>query len=104
MKSKPPLTKNHKLARNDFASQAIRDKLIWSKIIWSYEKKSNLDGPDGLRYYWHDLRNEQQFLSKCAFGGVSLMVWGAFLNDKVLDLVVVEHKLDSKKYIVVLKK
>lgn len=104
MKTKPPLTKLHKSARYSFADQAIRDRLDWSKIIWSDEKKFNLDGPDGLRYYWHDLRDEKQLLSKRAFGGGSLMVWGAFVNDTMLDLVVVDHKLDSKKYIEVLKK
>ena len=39
MKAKTPLTKNHKLARNTFAGQAISDRLNWSKVTWSDEKK-----------------------------------------------------------------
>lgn len=67
-KSKPPLTEKHKTARYKFADSAIRDRQDWSKIVWSDEKKFNLDGPDGIRYYWHDLRKEPQYLSKRAFG------------------------------------
>lgn len=103
-KSKPPLSAAHKTARYSFAESSIKDRLDWSKIIWSDEKKFNLDGPDGIRYYWHDLRKEQHYLSKRAFGGGSLMVWGAFVGDKLLDLVVCEHTLDSKKYIEMLNK
>ena len=103
-KSKPVLTENHKIARMKFARESIDTRREWSKIIWSDEKKFNLDGPDGIRYYWHDLRNEKHYLSKRAFGGGSLMVWGAFVGDKLLDLVVCEVTLDSRKYIAVLNK
>ena len=98
-KSKPPLTRTHRSARYEFARSSIKDRLDWSKIIWSDEKKFNLDGPDGIRHNWHDLRREQHYLSKRPFGVGPLMVWGAFVGDKLLDLVVCEHTLDSKKYI-----
>ena len=103
-KLKPPLSKTHIKARLEFAEESVRVGRDWSKIIWSDEKKFNLDGPDGIRYYWHDLRNEQHYLSRRAFGGGTLMVWGAFFGEKLLDLIVCEHTLDSKKYIDVLNK
>jgi hypothetical protein len=44
--------------------------LGWNHIVFSDEKKFNLDGPDGLQYYWHDLRKEEQtFLSRQNGGG-----------------------------------
>lgn len=103
-KSKPPLTENNKKVRLEFAKESIKNRQDWFKIIWSDEKKFNLDGPDGIRYYWHDLRNEQHYLSRRAFGGGSLMVWGAFVGKRLLDLVICKHTLDSNKYIDVLTK
>ena len=64
-KSKPVLTDNHKRARFEFAQESIKIRRDWSKIIWSDEKKFNLNGPDGIRYYWPDTNNprfaEHQF-------------------------------------------
>lgn len=98
LKSKPPLTEAHKVARLAFAKKSIKDRVDWSKIIWSDEKKFNLDGPDGIRYYWHDLRYEPNYLSRRTFGGGTLMVWGAFVGNQLFDLVIIETTMNSEKY------
>ncbi len=46
-------------------------------MVWSDEKRFNLDGPNGFRYYWDDLRKEPQMFSKRSQGGGSVMVWAA---------------------------
>uniref|UniRef100_A0A7I4YN82 HTH_Tnp_Tc3_2 domain-containing protein n=1 Tax=Haemonchus contortus TaxID=6289 RepID=A0A7I4YN82_HAECO len=76
----------HREVRLEFANMNLgRD---WAKVVFSDEKKFNLDGPDGNKYYWRDLRREPVYFSRRTFGGGSLMVWDAFRN-VVLGLVVV---------------
>lgn len=95
---KPQLSEKHKEARMDFAKKCIKGRLDWWKVIWSDEKKFNLDGPDGINYYWHDLRKEPEYLSKRSFGGRSVMVWGAFQGKQLLDLQFIESTFNSEKY------
>jgi hypothetical protein len=40
-------------------------------------KKFNFDGPDGLNYYWHDLRKAKVRFNKRQGGGGGIMLWGA---------------------------
>jgi hypothetical protein len=68
------------------------------QIIFSDEKKFNLDGPDGCRFYWRDLRKDQRYFSKRNFGGGSLMVWGAFSFCGVLPLAFISCRMDSCEY------
>ena len=68
------------------------------RIVWSDEKKFNLDGPDSLRYYWHDLRDEKTIFSKRHSGGGSVMVWGGLTFFGVTPLAFVDKKLDSDSY------
>jgi len=71
----------------------------WRHVIFSDEKKFNLDGPDGFQYYWHDLRKEPQYCSKRQAGGGSLMVWGAVGYRGVFELVFIEHTVKAPEYL-----
>uniref|UniRef100_T1IUS6 Uncharacterized protein n=1 Tax=Strigamia maritima TaxID=126957 RepID=T1IUS6_STRMM len=70
-----PVMKNvHKEKRLKWAREHMSWKQEWHKVIFSDEKKFNLDGPDGWAYYWHDLRQDDQVFSKRQQGGGSLMI------------------------------
>ena len=74
----PSLTSKHKESRVEFAKKYALKKDIWTKVIFSDEKRFTLDGPDGYRFYWHHLQHEEETFSKRPFGGGGLMLWGAF--------------------------
>jgi hypothetical protein len=62
------------------------------------EKKFNLDGPDGIYCYWHDIRKEQEFLSKRFQGGGSVMVWAGFGYRGITDIFFINQKMKSHDY------
>ena len=70
----------------------------WSNVIFSDEKKFNLDGPNESQYYWHDLRMEDQIFSKRLFGGWPLMIWGAFSINGKASLVKMKGRQNGQKY------
>ena len=85
----------------------VKKKVTWTKEKWetvAFSDKFNLDGPDDSYCYWHDLRKEKQMFLKRPFGGGSVMVWGAFSASGKADLVVMEGKQNSARYINVLEK
>lgn len=71
MSCKPRL---HKSKRLEFARKYMTWTDKWMSVIFSDGKEFNLDGPDGLRCYWHDVRTEERIFPKRNFGGGLVMV------------------------------
>lgn len=96
--TKPMLSKSNIEVRKQFAIDHMSWTSEWKKIIFSDEKKFNLDGPDGWTYYWHDLRTEKKIFAQRQSGGGSVMVWGAIGYLKKLNLVFVENTMNAEHY------
>jgi transposase len=103
LKQKPKLTQKHKDARVEMCTKWLRERLDWDTVVFSDEKKFNLDGPDSFEYYWHNLNGEEKYLSKRKFGGGSLMVWGAIGSNGKSDLIVINGRMCSGDYCEMLK-
>ena len=73
-------------------------------VGFSDEKKFNSYGPDGSHCSWHDFRKEEQPFSKRPFGEGSLMIWGAFSAAGKAEIVVMQGRQNSQRYIEVLEK
>jgi transposase len=95
---KPMLKKHHKIARLQFAKNHMHWTHEWQNVIFSDEKKFNLDGPDSYSCYWHDLRGINDPQTKRNYGGGSLMVWGGFSYSGKLTLCCGLPKMNSIKY------
>lgn len=97
------LTVGHKSARLEFAKKYMSWAEQWRQVVFSDEKKFNLDGPDGIRSYWHDLRSKNDVLMSRNFGGGSVMVWGGFNFNGTLPIEFISTKMNSAAYIQMLQ-
>jgi hypothetical protein len=74
----------------------------WKNVLFSDEKKFNLDGPDGWQYYWHDLRKEPLIRDTSQAGTAGIMVWAGFGTLGKTELVFCSSKMKSADYITLL--
>ena len=103
LKKCPPLTNDHKERRLAFARNHVQWTENWRQVLFSDEKKFNLDGPDGFAYYFHDLRKEEKCFSKRQMGGGSVMVWAGVGFDKKTDIVFISGRMNSVTYLEMIK-
>lgn len=96
---KPALTITHKQNRMKFARKYMWWKEKWKTVIFSDEKKFNLDGPDGFKYYWHDLRKDPEKCMSRNFGGGTVMIWAAFCYTGKTPMCFISSRMNSENYI-----
>ncbi|GBM67645.1 Transposable element Tc3 transposase [Araneus ventricosus] len=97
MASRLPLSKLHISKKLKWARNPYGDK--WMVVLFSDDKKWNLDGPDGNIKFWHDLRKEPRSFFSRQSGGVSVMVWAAFGFNGQVGLAFLGGRQNSPKYI-----
>ena len=102
-KSKPPLTENHKQLRLELARKNMGSREFWRTVVFSNEKKFNLDGADGIHHYRLYLHKKPLILSKRAQGGGSVMIWAVFGYFGQSKVVFVSGSMNSVKYQSLLK-
>lgn len=94
----PNITPQSKRARLAWGNDHQHLIDVWKTVIFSDEKKFNLDGPDGLQYYWHDNRKPKLRYGKRHSGGGGIMFWGGIGVQGLTDLVLIEERMDSEMY------
>lgn len=105
LQKKPPINAIRKQNRLNFAkdhmnwgSTTNNDPGDWKFVVFTDEKKFNIDGPDGYNYYFHDLRKEERFLTRHHSREGGVMVWGAITYYGTLELEVVSGKMTGNSY------
>ncbi len=71
------MTFRHYEERRKWSRDQVQRAGTYKNVIFSDEKKFNLDGPDGFAYYQHDLRKEESYFSKRQNGGGGMIIWGS---------------------------
>lgn len=94
----PELTKDHRNKRLEWARKHVDLGAGWDDVVFSDEKKFNLDGPDGFKFYWRDLRKDPELFSRRQHGGGSVMVWGAFSSRGQTTIPWLDGRQNSKDY------
>lgn len=98
IQEKPVLKKHHKVARLLFAKNHMTWGNEWSNVVFSDEKKFNLDGPDCFAFYWHALNKEDDPKGSRNFGGGSLMVWAGFSSKGTVPICFISTRTNSEMY------
>lgn len=102
-KKKPLLKAHHKVARLEFAKVHMAWSTEWDRVVFSDEKKFNLDGPDMCNFYWHGLTQPDDPKGSRNFGGGNVMIWGAFSSLGTATLCFVSNRMNSEAYTDVLE-
>lgn len=87
IQKRPPLKPQHIMDRFDFAWNHKSWQAEWKNVVFSDEKRFNLDGPDGYTHYWHDLRKNEEMFSRRQKGIYFIIyLFFIFIFGKVEDL------------------
>nr|CCA27188.1 hypothetical protein K07C6.14 Caenorhabditis elegans [Albugo laibachii Nc14] len=81
-----------------FAKKQLNKVEFWERVLFTNEKKLNLDRPDGWQYYWHDIRKNPETYSKRVVGGGSVMVWAGVCHNGKTNISFLEGKQTAVKY------
>ncbi|GMF27635.1 unnamed protein product [Phytophthora lilii] len=97
-----PLSTEDKRARDVWAWDMVLNKdpvRSWETIVFSDEKKWNLDGPDGFQNYWRDIRRPPRQTKRRQAGGGSVTVSAGFSAAGKTKLAVLQGKQNSDYYV-----
>ncbi|HND86602.1 MAG TPA: transposase [Pseudobdellovibrionaceae bacterium] len=97
--SKFILTGLQRANREAWANQKLHWTEQWKKVVFSDEKKFNLDGPDGNSMYCHDIRKPELQQNKRHSGGGGVMIWAAIGWRGKSQVAFLEGNQNSEKYL-----
>lgn len=101
LKPKITLGKKYRLKRVNAARSYIQNNINWNKVVFTDEKRFNLNGCDSFSTWSHKRRNTKNIRSILKSPGV--MIWGMLLPSGLFSYRIMLGKQNSDKYIDILK-
>jgi transposase len=98
LRKAPFLTTAHKEKRLEFARKMAGFGEGWKKVVFSDEKKFNLDGPDGVFHYWADPKLDRAIFSTRSSRAGGVMVWACISSTGTMMLEPISGNLNSEGY------
>lgn len=97
----PPLTKEHKRARLEWAMRRCHWRNLWNRVVWSDESRFVLHPVSGRTRVWRlptERLKEQFLVHTLQGGGGSVHVWGAIWIGGRSDLVRLQGNVNALTY------
>lgn len=104
LKQAPLLTKQHKNDRLEWAERHTILQTDWTKIVWTDEKRFNLDGPDGFKNYWHNLNMPEECCVSRPKCQKSVMILAGFSGSGKTELAFINKTMNTKEYLNMLER
>lgn len=101
IKKKLVLSAKHKKDRINAARFYIRENINWNKVVFTDEKKFNLNGCDSQMTWFNKNRSPRRVRKILRSAGV--MVWGMILPNGLLSFRIMVGRVNSRQYIQILK-
>lgn len=95
----PELLPRHITARLAFAQKYQFWDTEWQNIVFSDEKKFNLDGPDCSKKYWRQVTQPRRTCHRRVHGGGSVMVWAGFCYGGKTPMCFISTKMNAAMYV-----
>lgn len=102
LKRKFTLSQRYRLSRIAFARQCIENHMDWNCVVFSDEKRFNLNGNDSLFTWVHKNRTYKNYRKMLRSPGI--MIWGMVCPNGLMSYFVMNGKQNSSKYIDILQK
>jgi hypothetical protein len=99
LKTKPYLSPSNQRKRLEIVSSWIQKGIDWKSVIFSDEKRFQLDGPDCMREFWCALGSDRStFASQSPAPRRGVMIWAAIKVGWKSSIVKIEETMNSAKY------
>lgn len=103
---KPFVSEQNRLKRLSWCKERKNWEKEWENVVWSDESRYLLFQNDSNHWVWRKPKEKYDvdcLLPTVKQGSPGIMVWGAFISNKIGPLVIIRENINAKKYLEILQ-